>query len=125
MGLVRVWEVQMANAHPTLTKEQLETLHRKLEAERRKIVNVLQALPTPPTGPSEDERIEYEEAAQRTTEEEIQLDLTQRERALLAEVERALAKLHAGTYGFDEKTGEPIPYERLAAVPWAREIGDR
>jgi DnaK suppressor protein len=115
----------MAKAHPTLTKDQLETLHQKLEAERRRIVNVLQALPTPPAGPPEDERIEFEEAAQRTTEEENQLDLAQRERGLLAEVERALAKLHAGTYGFDEKTGEPISYERLAAVPWAREIGDR
>jgi RNA polymerase-binding transcription factor DksA len=44
----------------------------------------------------------------------------ERERALLAEVERALAKLDQGTYGVSEKTGAPITYERLAAMPWAR-----
>ncbi len=43
-----------------------------------------------------------------------------RERALLVEVERALAKLDEGKYGVSEQTGAPIPYERLAALPWAR-----
>ncbi len=36
------------------------------------------------------------------------------------EVERALAKLQDGRYGVSEKSGAPIPYARLAAVPWAR-----
>ena len=38
----------------------------------------------------------------------------------LAKVEDALRKMDKGTYGFDEKTGEPIPFERLAVVPEAR-----
>ena len=36
-------------------------------------------------------------------------------------VELALAKFANGQYGVSEKTGDPIPYERLVAVPWARE----
>lgn len=35
-------------------------------------------------------------------------------------VQRALAKLKAGAYGFCEETDEPIGYDRLLVVPWAR-----
>ena len=35
-------------------------------------------------------------------------------------VARALAKLESGAYGFCEETEEPIGYERLSVVPWAR-----
>ena len=29
-------------------------------------------------------------------------------------------RIESGTYGICEKTGQPIPLERLEAVPWAR-----
>jgi RNA polymerase-binding transcription factor DksA len=35
-------------------------------------------------------------------------------------VRRALAKMEAGVYGICEETEEPIGYERLSVVPWAR-----
>jgi DnaK suppressor protein len=38
----------------------------------------------------------------------------------VAELDAALARLDAGTYGIDEVTGEPIAEERLRAVPAAR-----
>ena len=38
----------------------------------------------------------------------------------LALVVRALAKLAANVYGLCEETEEPIGFERLSAVPWAR-----
>jgi RNA polymerase-binding transcription factor len=41
-------------------------------------------------------------------------------RNLLAEIDRALAKIKAGTYGVSELSGLPIPVERLRVVPWAR-----
>ena len=40
-------------------------------------------------------------------------------REQLAAVERAEARLAAGTYGRSVKSGEPIPDERLEAVPTA------
>ncbi len=112
----------MASAGTGLTQDQLEALRRRLEDERGRILRVLRA-PTVPL-PSDDERIELEETAQRATERTHQLGVADRERALLAEIERALAKFAAGTYGIGEKTGEPIPYARLAAVPWARDAID-
>lgn len=105
-----------------LTKAQIETLRRRLEDERQRVVRVLEASRTAPL--SDDERSEMEEAAQRATEGTQQRGIAERERALLAEVDRALAKIETGTYGVSEKTGAPIPYDRLRAVPWARQGAD-
>lgn len=56
------------------------------------------------------------ETFERTKELSLQEDLDGR----LADVARALEKLDAGTYGTCETCGEPIPDERLEAVPAAR-----
>jgi DnaK suppressor protein len=39
--------------------------------------------------------------------------------ATATEVDRALERLSAGTYGTCETCGDPIPQERLEAIPWA------
>jgi DnaK suppressor protein len=110
----------MAHAEGRLGKARLDALRRRLEDERSRILAVLRT----PTAASYDERSEPEEVAQRTAEQDERVQIADRERALLAEVERALEKLRAGTYGLDEWTGEPIPYERLAVIPWARGVAD-
>ncbi len=102
-----------------LTKTQLDELRRRLTEERTRILGVIQAPGA--TAPPEARGPELEEAAQRAAERDQALGIVARERALLADVERALAKLDDGKYGVSEKTGAPIPYERLAAVPWARQ----
>ncbi|MDB6021578.1 MAG: transcriptional regulator, TraR/DksA family [Pedosphaera sp.] len=38
----------------------------------------------------------------------------------LYEIEEALRRIEAGTYGICELTGKPIPVQRLNAIPWAR-----
>ena len=38
---------------------------------------------------------------------------------LLGKIDRALAKLEDGTYGISDRSGAPIPVERLEAVPYA------
>ncbi len=53
-------------------------------------------------------------------EQDTALRLAAFDAPLLADVERALAKLEAGTYGLSEDSGTPIPLDRLEAVPWAR-----
>jgi len=40
-------------------------------------------------------------------------------RSNLGDVERALPKMDAGTYGACERCGGPISAERLEALPWA------
>jgi DnaK suppressor protein len=40
-------------------------------------------------------------------------------RSNLHDVDRALSKIAAGTYGTCERCGQPIGEERLEAIPWA------
>ena len=110
----------MAHAPARLTKDQLDLLRRRLEEERTRILAILRT----PTAASYDGWSEPEEVAQRTAEQDGRVEIADRERALLAEVEHALEKLRTGTYGVDERTGQTIRYERLAAVPWARGDAD-
>ena len=54
-------------------------------------------------------------------ERERDLALSAQARQQVEEIDHALAKFADGTYGLCEVSGEPIPKERLEAIPWARE----
>jgi DnaK suppressor protein len=62
---------------------------------------------------------EFEDDAQKLDILEKEGVLVNRTVERLTRVERALAKIDAGTYGFSDISGEPIPLERLNAVPEA------
>jgi DnaK suppressor protein len=53
-------------------------------------------------------------------EQEFTLGLVEKDRLLLREINVALAKIAAGSYGTCEGTGQPISKPRLEAQPWAR-----
>jgi RNA polymerase-binding transcription factor DksA len=46
------------------------------------------------------------------------------DRDLVERIERALQRIEEGTYGISEVSGQPIPQERLEAVPWATTLVD-
>jgi DnaK suppressor protein len=48
------------------------------------------------------------------------IGLVDSERKILVEVNEALRRIEDGTYGICEGRGEPIPKQRLKAIPWAR-----
>lgn len=58
--------------------------------------------------------------AESSLEQHEALGRADHDRSHRADVEQALAKMDAGTYGVSELSGEPIEYARLLAVPWAR-----
>lgn len=53
-------------------------------------------------------------------EQEFALGLIESERAMLREIDEALARIASGTYGVCEATGQPIGKARLHAKPWAK-----
>lgn len=61
---------------------------------------------------------EEEENAAEVVMDEVSGDLRQRIQADLLKIAKALAKVEAGTYGFDE-SGKMIGEKRLRAMPWA------
>ncbi len=58
------------------------------------------------------------DTASETYERELDEGLEEDARAQLRQVEEALARIEAGTYGTCAACGKEIPEERLEAVPW-------
>ncbi len=54
-------------------------------------------------------------------ERERDLALSAQARDAVDEIDAALDRLNAGTYGICTGSGKPIPKERLRAIPWASE----
>jgi DnaK suppressor protein len=59
------------------------------------------------------------EGTSQAVERIAQVDAARTLDAKLRDVERALEKLDAGTYGTCDVCGRPIAPERLEAIPWA------
>jgi DnaK suppressor protein len=89
-----------------------------LLAERQRIERALSRLGHQESGESADE---YDPAnlASDLYQDELDQGLEEDLRAQLAAVERAEQRLAAGTYGLSIESGQPIPDERLEAVPAA------
>jgi DnaK suppressor protein len=68
--------------------------------------------------------VEALDAAEQTREQDDAVTFAARDRERLRDIERALAKIGSGRYGLSEVSGEPISFERLLAVPWARQDSD-
>jgi RNA polymerase-binding transcription factor DksA len=61
---------------------------------------------------------DYDENATEVQLDEASSDVRGRIERDLAKIEKALAKIEAGTYGTDDD-GNDIPEERLKVLPWA------
>lgn len=55
-----------------------------------------------------------------TFDQDFALGLAESERTRLKEIDEALQRIDAGTYGVCQMTGKPIPRARLLAKPWAK-----
>jgi DnaK suppressor protein len=94
-----------------------------LAAERARVERALEGLRRQDVG----ELADQDEPADRASdlyEDELDEGLADRLREALAAVERAEARLAAGTYGLSIESGQPIPDERLEAVPTAERTAE-
>ncbi len=84
----------------------LTRLHRASRSEEKE----LRASPTP----------DWVDQASDNETVDLLAKLGERERAELAEIDAALQRIEAGTFGICEDCGEPIGPDRLCALPEAR-----
>jgi RNA polymerase-binding transcription factor DksA len=99
----------------------------RLEAERARVEGLIEGLRSE-LGTSETEDISelsvYDQhpadTATETFEREKDLSILEQLENELAELQAALERVDAGTYGIDERNGEPIDPARLEAFPAAR-----
>jgi len=104
---------------PALTPEQLDELRRALEERRASLIAMIDERQQAERDVSREVGDEMDEAnAEGATS--LTSKLLERDVRVLAEIDRALAKMKEGTYGLCEGTGEPIGYRRLKLRPWAR-----
>ena len=99
-----------------LTAEQIAELRQLLEAKRATLVHEGGPRTREPRGDQPD----LMDAATDATDDDERVLLSQRDRTLQREIDDALGRIDAGTYGVSEGSGEPIGFARLRAVPWAR-----
>src|SRR5262245_5374689 len=103
----------------------VERFKELLEEERRRVVDAIEYLHKENPGSIEDETDDettdnhIAETATVTLDREIDYTLEENSEHVLAEIEGALKRIEAGTYGVCVNCGKPIAEERLAAIPWA------
>ena len=70
--------------------------------------------------PVESFSLDMADAATDQFDHDVALGLMAAEQDTLFEIETALNRIRAGTYGLCELTAKPIPAARLRAIPWTR-----
>ena len=95
-----------------------ERARKLLAAERARLESALASLRHQDTGePSDDE--DPANLASELAQDELDEGIAEELREQLRALERAEERLAAGTYGLSVDSGEPIPDERLEALPTA------
>ncbi len=108
-------------AHPDtdLTPEQFERLRERLADEQGAVTASIASL-SADLGVRPDCSIaDIHDAAGYVENKQRAASLMQQHRDRLAVIEQAFERMRKGRYGISERSGEPIPFERLELVPWA------
>src|SRR5450631_1701302 len=106
---------EMYTSYLLAKREQLLKLRRELEH----LANAAEAEEAHIRAEAPREAREYEEDAEEMDLLERQGLLVNRNIERMAQVDRALAKIANGTYGYSDESGERIPEGRLASTPEA------
>ena len=110
------------NGEVALTPKQLELLRARLEHLRVETLARLKS--EEEIARSAETFPEAMDVAELSREQGDAALLTERAREQLRDIDDALAKLDTGRYGLSERSGQPIGFRRLEAVPWARLAAD-
>ena len=101
--------------------EDLEHFRQLLLAQRRKLLDrVSVRLNELRSGGDVVDRWDYAELATDTWDKNMTAQLCQVEQEELREIDAALERIQAGTYGICQGTGKPISRKRLEVLPTAR-----
>ena len=112
-----------------LTEKQLRHLERRLREERERAMEILRrydeqrdTTATEADGDLSDYPFHVADQGTDSYDQEMSLSLVERAGRELEDIDAALQRLyeHPERFGLSETTGEPIPFERLDLVPWAR-----
>ena len=109
-----------AHTDAELDFDQLESLAARMSEKRRELTERVEQL--------EQEMVikddcSHADAADAASAQENRLrarGLVEQHRQVIKEIDAAYRRLQLGSYGVSQYTGEPINYQRLLLIPWAR-----
>ena len=106
--------------------EDLERFRRRLETERAAVESRIEAHSQDVQATVRDEEGVGDQADEASLiyDREQAIDDADLDRDTLEQIDRALQRIEAGTYGVSEVSGKPIPIDRLEAVPYATTLVD-
>lgn len=104
-----------------MAQQQFDAMRSRLQAERDRLQGDIAALDAEDQQPSDDAGIGNHIADDATDVMNRERNAALRNNAndLLAQVDAALERIEAGTYGTCERCGKPINPDRLDALPYA------
>jgi DnaK suppressor protein len=99
----------------------LDEARERLEAERDRVRQQLAGNERNTQGDlaERDNDTDLADVGEQVEEEEVDQAIHDSLRRELAAIDRALERVEDGSYGVSVDSGEPIPAERLMAIPWA------
>ena len=116
--------VGMIMSESTLSDSELTDLEDRLGSKRQELAELIKSL-REVTGSRRDCAIlDIADSASLYEMQRRAATLIGQHEATLEEVDAALARIREGRYGISQVSGEPIGYERLAVIPWARVRAD-
>jgi DnaK suppressor protein len=107
-------------AAPEMTQDRFEALRTRLQGQRQEIVNMYHQDVRAGQELSDDGTEDIVDRANNAYNRELMFSLSDGERQMLLQIEAALDRMNAGTYGRCTNCGNNIHPLRLEAVPWAR-----
>ena len=115
-------KTEKAKAAPAaeVPQESYDALRRRLQEQRQEIVNMYKQDVRAGQESADDGTEDIVDRANNSYNRELMFSISDSERALLLQIEDALSRMNAGTYGRCSNCGNPIHPLRLQAVPWAR-----
>ncbi len=98
----------------------LEKFRKKLMELRTQILNRSMNRRSEALQLNAEDLVDENDHAAAMIQQSVNLNVQERDRYLVREIEHALSKFEEGTYGICEDTEEPIDEGRLEAQPWTR-----
>ncbi len=109
-----------AHTDAELTDSQLDELANQLVNKHHELADMLDKLDLQIAAKDDCSLSDAAEAASLQENRVRASGIADQHRQTIAEINLALSRLENGRYGVNETSGEPIAYERLLLIPWAR-----
>jgi DnaK suppressor protein len=109
-------------AHPDadLTPKQVQELSDQLADKRREMIDNIDSFRETIMAKHDCDIHDAGDSARHNEEHRRAATIARHHKETIAEIDLAINRLKEGRFGVSETTGEPIAYERLLAIPWAR-----